>query len=310
MEVASSLYSKISQICVMGDQSCGKSSVLEALSGVPFPRGSGLVTRCPVRLIMRRSDGDWSATASTTLSSHTVKANSPAELTAIISRLTDTLTKNSRGFSTESIVVRLGSSESPDLTVVDLPGIVRTATSGQDPKVIYEVNELIDTYLRQERTIILAVIPSNQDIATIDILERAQTVAPGGERTIGVLTKPDLIGPGNEEEVMAVLNNLRKPLRLGYIMVKNRSQAQVKQGISHKSALDNEELFFQNHKAFSCLDKRFWGIKNLTSALTNLLVVRIQEQLAPMKRQVEVMLSKVRADVRAISSYGLSLIHI
>lgn len=294
----------VPQICVMGDQSCGKSSVLEALSGVPFPRGSGLVTRCPVRLIMRRSDGDWSATASTTLSSHTVKANSPAELTAIISRLTDTLTKNSHGFSTESIVVRLGSSESPDLTVVDLPGIVRTATSGQDPKVIYEVNELIDTYLRQERTIILAVIPSNQDIATIDILERAQTVDPGGERTIGVLTKPDLIGPGNEEEVMAVLNNLRKPLRLGYIMVKNRSQAQVKQGISHKSALDNEELFFQNHKAFSCLDKRFWGIKNLTSALTNLLVVRIQEQLAPMKRQVEVMLSKVRADVRAISSYG------
>jgi len=45
-------------------------------------------------------------------------------------------------------------------------------------------------------------------------------VDPSGERTIGVLTKPDLIGPGNEEEVVAVLTNTRKPLRLGYVMVK------------------------------------------------------------------------------------------
>ena len=42
--------------------------------------------------------------------------------------------------------------------------------------MIQEVNNLIDTYLKQERTIILAVIPSNVDIATVDILERAQSV--------------------------------------------------------------------------------------------------------------------------------------
>lgn len=56
----------------------------------------------------------------------------------------------------------------------------------------------------------------------MDILERAQKVDPRGERTIGVLTKPDLIGPGNEDEVLAVLHNVRKPLQLGYVMVKNR----------------------------------------------------------------------------------------
>lgn len=64
--------------------------------------------------------------------------------------------------------------------------------------------------------------PPAQDIATVDILERAQKVDPRGERTIGVLTKPDLIGPGNEDEVLAVLHNVRKPLQLGYVMVKNR----------------------------------------------------------------------------------------
>lgn len=43
---------------------------------------------------------------------------------------------------------------------------------------------------------------------------------PSGKRTIGVLTKPDLINPGGEAEVLDVLNNIRKPLKLGYVMVK------------------------------------------------------------------------------------------
>ncbi|KAJ8614481.1 hypothetical protein CTAYLR_000866 [Chrysophaeum taylorii] len=297
----------VPQICVMGDQSSGKSSVLEALSGVPFPRGSGLVTRCPCRMVMRRAapDAPWAAVASTTTSgSSSITAESPEELTSIISRLTESLTRNTHGFSTESIIVRLTSPLSPDLTVVDLPGIVRTATVGQNVAVIEEVNSLIDDYLKQERTIILAVIPANQDIATVDILERAQHVDPDGERTLGVLTKPDLIGPGNEEEVVAVLSNVRKPLKLGYVMVKNRSQAQIKQGTSHEAARAEELRFFDSHPVFSRLDKRLLGISNLTTSLTKLLVRRIQEELAPMKRQVEMLLSKVRTDVRAVSSYG------
>jgi hypothetical protein len=56
-----------------------------------------------------------------------------------------------------------------------------------------------------------------QDIATVDILERAAVADPKGIRTIGVLTKPDLIGPGGEDEVLAVLHNVRKPLKLGCV---------------------------------------------------------------------------------------------
>ena len=51
----------------------------------------------------------------------------------------------------------------------------------------------MEEYLRQPETIILAIIPANQDISTIDILERASKFDPRGSRTIGVLTKPDLI---------------------------------------------------------------------------------------------------------------------
>ena len=69
--------------------------------------------------------------------------------------------------------------------------------------------------LEQDRTIILAVIPSNVDIATVDILTRAEAVDPEGKRTIGVLTKPDLIDEGGEEEAVSVIEGVRKPLNLG-----------------------------------------------------------------------------------------------
>ena len=121
--------------------------------------------------------------------------NSVEKLCGKISELTDILTKGAlHGFSTDIIVIELTSPDSPDLTIIDLPGIIRTATNGQDQAVVREINELIDHYIAQRNTIILAVIPSNQDIATIDILERASLGDPKGERTLGVLTKPDLIG--------------------------------------------------------------------------------------------------------------------
>ncbi len=74
------------QICVMGDQSSGKSSVLEALSGIPFPRGSGLVTRCPIRMVMKRARAgeSWSALVSTSLNANPIPARDVADLGGLI----------------------------------------------------------------------------------------------------------------------------------------------------------------------------------------------------------------------------------
>ncbi|CAM9971881.1 unnamed protein product, partial [Ectocarpus sp. 8 AP-2014] len=222
----------------------------------------------------------------------------------LLERLTDGLTSTSSNFSTETINVRLSSPDVPDLTVVDLPGIIRTSTAGQDPAVIAQVNNLIESFLEQARTIILCVIPANQDIATVDILERAQKVDSRGERTIGVLTKPDLIGPGNEDEVLAVLHNVRKPLQLGYVMVKNRSQAELKAGLTGTEAREAEEAFFRQHSHFKGCDPKLFGVANLTTRLTQLLVTRIQHELVPMKADVETALASVRTELKGLSSYG------
>jgi interferon-induced GTP-binding protein Mx1 len=93
-------------------------------------------------------------------------------------------------------LIELVSPHVPDLTIIDLPGIVRTTLEGQSRTVIAEVDSLLQKFLEQERTIILAVIPSNVDIATVDIIERASKADPRGHRTVGVLTKPDMIGAG------------------------------------------------------------------------------------------------------------------
>lgn len=149
----------------MGDQSSGKSSVLEALSGIPFPRGAGLVTRCPIRMVMRRArEGEsWSAVLSTTLNPEEKQhAKDIPQLSTIMNKLMQKLCVDDVNFSTESVVVELVSPDASDLTVVDLPGIIRTITTGQSIQCIEQVNRLIKSCLLDERTIILAVIPANQ----------------------------------------------------------------------------------------------------------------------------------------------------
>jgi interferon-induced GTP-binding protein Mx1 len=56
-----------------------------------------------------------------------------------------------------AIVVEMVAPDVPDLTIIDLPGIVRTPVDGQDENVIQDVRSLLDRYLKQDRTVILAV---------------------------------------------------------------------------------------------------------------------------------------------------------
>ena len=299
----------VPQVCVMGDQSSGKSSVLNLLAGdMIFPSGTGLVTRCPIRLVMRkaRAGERWAASVSTSVapSGKRADARDVQGLYELIAQATTSLCKGATNFSTDTVVVDLVSPDACDLTVVDLPGIVRTVTSGQSASVVEDVNALITAYLSDKRTIILAVIPANQDIATVDILERAQRVDPAGERTLGVLTKVDLVNPGGEDEVLAVVNNVRKPLALGYIMVKNRSQMDMNKKMTTAEARTAETAYFKAHEAYRQADPRLWGVDQLARRLTSLLVTRIQLQLTPMKVEVEKQLAATRAELRTLSAFG------
>jgi hypothetical protein len=299
------------QIAVMGDQSSGKSSVLEALSGVPFPRGSGLVTKCATELRMKKSrpDAPWCAEISLTWDRPQPDAagvvGTPSELGAKIARLTEILVDRNGGgkdgFESEhSILIELSAPDVPDLTVIDLPGIVRTTVGDQPKSVIDDVMRLIRKYLEQERTIILAVIPCNVDIATVDILEKARGVDPGGVRTIGVLTKPDMIGVGAENECVSIMQGVTKPLKLGYTMLKNRSQQDIDNGLDLAQAKEAERRWFDGHEHFKALDPALFGVDNLAARLTDVLVERIKCALPDLVKETRAGLERLNAERRLL----------
>lgn len=304
----------VPQIAVFGDQSSGKSSLLESISGIPFPKGTGLVTRCPTKISMSQSAEGEQWTASIKLPENvdqrkaamlSKEVHSPDELTELLNEAGKLVTTyNNNGFSSDCIHVTVRSPSTPDLSLIDLPGIIRTTTAGQNKSVINDVDQLLYSYMSQRETIILAVIPCNQDIATIDILERAHRYDPEGERTLGVLTKPDLIDRGAEDEVLAIIRNIRKPLKLGYIMVKNRSQADLRSSVSLGSALDNEEMYFANHEIWNTLDRSLRGTKSLSEKLTNLIVNRamttgpfVKYQLIAKQKEIQAELPTFGTDI-------------
>lgn len=167
----------------------------------------------------------------------------------------------------------------------------------QDRNAIREVTELIQSYVSQERTIMLVVVPATQDVATVEALEWASRADPSGHRTIGVITKPDLIDDGAEKEVAAVLSNKRKPLKLGYVMVKNRSQREVENNVSVQVARKNEERFFAQHKVFSTMNRSYFGVDTLVKKLTTVLVSRVYDALPGMREEITDLLEKAMSEL-------------
>jgi dynamin GTPase len=111
-----------------------------------------------------------------------------------------------------------------------------------------QIREMVLEFIKPDNTIILAVSPANQDIANSDAIQIARLVDPEGNRTIGVITKLDLMDQGTDAR--DVLENRTLPLKRGYIGVVNRSQKSIIDGKKIETALYEEAAFFQNHFAY------------------------------------------------------------
>ena len=122
--------------------------------------------------------------------------------------------------SSDEILLDIFSPNYPDLQFVDLPGFTRTTVAGQNEGIVQQIEELNLKYMRDTNTIILAIQDGTQDIANSEALNKALSVDPEGKRTVGVLTKLDLLQrPEDKEKVARVLENKTKPLQLGYFGV-------------------------------------------------------------------------------------------
>uniref|UniRef100_A0A4W6D5P1 Interferon-induced GTP-binding protein Mx n=1 Tax=Lates calcarifer TaxID=8187 RepID=A0A4W6D5P1_LATCA len=171
-------------IAVIGDQSSGKSSVLEALSGVALPRGSGIVTRCPLEMKMKRKKEGEEWYGKISYQDHEEEIDIPADVEKKIEEAQDEMAGVGVGISDDLISLEIASPDVPDLTLIDLPGIARVAVKGQPENIGDQIKRLIQKFIRKQKTISLVVVPCNVDIATTEALKMAQEVDPDGERTL------------------------------------------------------------------------------------------------------------------------------
>uniref|UniRef100_A0A452SQW2 MX dynamin like GTPase 2 n=1 Tax=Ursus americanus TaxID=9643 RepID=A0A452SQW2_URSAM len=174
-------------IAVIGDQSSGKSSVLEALSGVALPRGSGIVTRCPLVLKLKRQRHECAWRGRLSYRKTDLPLQDPSQVEKEILKAQNTIAGNGLSISHELISLEITSPEVPDLTLIDLPGITRVPVGNQPQDIGLQIKALIKKYIQRQQTINLVVVPCNVDIATTEALSMAQEVDPEGDRTIEIV---------------------------------------------------------------------------------------------------------------------------
>uniref|UniRef100_A0A8C2B1B4 Interferon-induced GTP-binding protein MxE-like n=1 Tax=Cyprinus carpio TaxID=7962 RepID=A0A8C2B1B4_CYPCA len=279
-------------IAVIGDQSSGKSSVLEALSGVSLPRGTGIVTRCPLVLKLKKftKDKNWHGLLSYKDQIKTL--NDPEDVENAVLYAQGVLAGNGEGISHEMITLEIQSCDVPDLTLIDLPGIARVATANQPKDIDKQIKDLIKKFIQRQETICLVVVPANVDITTTEALQMASEVDSTGERTLGVLTKPDLVDKGMEKTVVRTVNNDIITLKKGYMIVKCRGQNDINERLDLARALEKERIFFEEHDDFRSLLEEKATIPLLAKRLTNELfehiVVRIQSYMTYKKKKCHI----------------------
>ncbi|XP_014637682.1 PREDICTED: dynamin-1 isoform X8 [Ceratotherium simum simum] len=279
------------QIAVVGGQSAGKSSVLENFVGRDFlPRGSGIVTRRPLVLQLVNATTEYAEF----LHCKGKKFTDFEEVRLEIEAETDRVTGTNKGISPVPINLRVYSPQVLNLTLVDLPGMTKVPVGDQPPDIEFQIRDMIMQFVTKENCLILAVSPANSDLANSDALKIAKEVDSQGQRTIGVITKLDLMDEGTDAR--DVLENKLLPLRRGYIGVVNRSQKDIDGKKDITAALAAERKFFLSHPSYRHLADRM-GTPYLQKVLNQQLTNHIRDTLPGLRNKLQSQLLSIEKEV-------------
>uniref|UniRef100_G3VWD6 Dynamin-2 n=1 Tax=Sarcophilus harrisii TaxID=9305 RepID=G3VWD6_SARHA len=295
--IGQSCHLDLPQIAVVGGQSAGKSSVLENFVGRDFlPRGSGIVTRRPLILQLIFSKTEYAEF----LHCKSKKFTDFDEVRQEIEAETDRVTGTNKGISPIPINLRVYSPHVLNLTLIDLPGITKVPVGDQPMDIEYQIRDMILQFISKESSLILAVTPANMDLANSDALKMAKEVDPQGLRTIGVITKLDLMDEGTDAR--DVLENKLLPLRRGYIGVVNRSQKDIDGKKDIRAALGAERKFFLSHPAYRHIADRM-GTPHLQKTLNQQLTNHIRESLPALRSKLQSQLLSLEKEVEEYKNF-------
>ncbi|PIA46028.1 hypothetical protein AQUCO_01600356v1 [Aquilegia coerulea] len=324
-EPFSDLVSKIKlpEVAVIGSQSSGKSSVLEALVGRDFlPRSSDICTRRPLILQLenrtKTSHNQYEYDDGREYGEFLHLPNKRFYDFSAIRREIQAETEReagaNKGVSDKKIRLKISSPNVLDITLVDLPGITKVPIGDQPTDIEAKIRAMIMSYIKHETCIILAVTPANTDLATSDALQMAKSADPAGSRTIGVITKLDIMDKGTD--ACNVLLGRAVPLKLGYIGIINRCQADINQNRSIAEALASEDKFFRSHPVYHGLLDRC-GLPQLAKKLNLILEQHIRAVLPGLKAKLNIQMAAVIKELKTVgevmgskAEQGSVLLHI
>ncbi|XP_044030187.1 dynamin-1a isoform X12 [Siniperca chuatsi] len=285
------------QIAVVGGQSAGKSSVLENFVGKDFlPRGSGIVTRRPLVLQLMNSPTEHAEF----LHCKGKKFTDFDEVRQEIEAETDRITGANKGISPVPINLRVYSPHVLNLTLVDLPGMTKVPVGDQPVDIEAQIRDMLMQFVTKENCLMLAVSPANSDLANSDALKIAKEVDPQGMRTIGVITKLDLMDEGTDAK--DILENKLLPLRRGYIGVVNRSQKDIDGKKDINAAIGAERKFFLSHPAYRHLADRM-GTPYLQKVLNQQLTNHIRDTLPGLRAKLQSQLLSIEKEVEEYKNF-------
>lgn len=307
---------KLPQIVVVGDQSAGKSSVLEALSGTPFPRDAGACTRFATEIRLRRAkettlrvsiiaDKQRPVADQQRLQQYGGNVTGEYPFEHMMREATELIApKNIPGrFAARDIlVVEKSGPDMPLLTLVDLPGLVRVANREQSDADIQTIETLSERYMKSSRTIILAVVGGNNDYVQAPILKKARQFDPTGARTIGVLTKPDMTERlGLEDKFVGLVTNKdpENHFKLGWYVLLNPGPGD--RWFTPEDRLQKEAEFFTRGK-WASLPPQNWGIGALRQKLSTQLQRHIGKHVKSLRRQIQQSLEKCEAQLKSMGA--------
>ncbi|KAF3338123.1 dynamin-related protein 4C-like protein [Carex littledalei] len=277
-------------IVVVGDQSSGKSSVLESLAGISLPRGQGICTRVP---LVMRLQGDPDATEPLLHLEYRSKTveTTEAGITEAINEATVEIAGAGKGISDAPITLVVKKKGVPDLTLVDLPGITRVAVHGQPEDIYEQISHTIMGYIAPKESIILNVLSATVDFPTCESIRMSQKVDPLGERTLAVVTKSDKAPEGLLEKV--TVDDVR--IGLGYVCVRNRVGDET-----YEQARDEEKRLFNLHPLLSQIDKSMTGIPVLAHRLTQIQASIIAKCLPDIVKKIDEKLHRSMSDLNGM----------
>lgn len=182
-----------------------------------------------------------------------------------------------RTFSGDILRLEVSGPSQEHLTIIDVPGIFKRTTHGVTTKADRAmVDQMVRGYMENPRSVMLTVIPCNVDVATQEILERAEEVDPNGIRTLGVLTKPDIVDKGSERGALDLIEEQRHQLHLGWHLVRNPGQAELDHPKFTRQETERE--FFLNAAPWNQLNKDKIGIHALRLRLQEVMAQHIRRE--------------------------------